>query len=236
MTPRLIISNCINGSTTNSKHFCNLIVGSAHFSDYQDLTFGEFLLSPIVCGPSFFDHIRRVFLGCSEPQMIGVAARRIVTTMANAKSIWDATVSKFPCHSMCFIFNFTKTLSGSTIQNAISVFVDVGLPFPAFVLAPLLNSLPKCYIQWINYKLLKSKIILFGKPVCGCFRNSNFSLRYINGFAFLRRNYQLVKNARPSRIVTAFEIMTHTSIIQRVVTFINKYSTGFCNISNWTVT
>jgi len=227
MCPRFIIFNSIYCSPSDSKDLGNFGICSVHFSDFKNVIFCKNSSFSIMSGTPLFNHISSVFLRSPKPQVFGIATSGVVATVANTKSFWNVTIAKLPSHSVRFVKRFGEPFFGSPIQNSISILVGIRLPLPTIVRGTLLDLFPKRNLHSVNDKFLKYKIILFSQSMCRCFWDSKFSIGFSKGFTFLRRNYQFVKNARPSWIITAFEIMTHTYIIQQFESFVNN------TINNW---
>lgn len=93
------------------------------------------------CLSAFSHFISGVFGACSQEQMSGVAAWRVITSVTHTKSFWNWTISKFPCKAMrslrCTIDRFFKS------KNTITLWHSTFRPRPAFVWAFFINVVPK---------------------------------------------------------------------------------------------
>lgn len=91
-------------------------------------------------GPSFVPHIRRVNLGFSKEQVSGIAARRIVTSMADEQTRRDRTVHQLEYQSVRgpgFVSNRDRS---------VPIAVECAGPFPARIRAiRLINVLPRIF-------------------------------------------------------------------------------------------
>lgn len=78
-------------------------------------------------GPSFFSHIFTVLFGCSKPQVGWINTWRIITSVANEKTVRNFSIVYFPRNSMSsFVFKVSiPVLRRSDPYPAIVSFINL---------------------------------------------------------------------------------------------------------------
>ncbi len=112
---------------------------------------------------SFFHCITDIVSMCSNKQVIGIAARSIVTRMQNTFAVWNFAFLKLVGYSMragplSILFRFSIA----------SLFVNPSKPQPALIGCAYSNSFPKP--NFVRRLLA---------PFCNCAHESHFDVRFV---------------------------------------------------------
>jgi len=157
------IANCLNMDVKLNRKIFKRFSAHSEFSYSEDLIFCKFMHSAFFSAIIYWEmssFIPRIFLiiaFCSNEQMIGVYAWRVIAFMANLQSFWNYSEMYFPGNAMCFKVFISKIYSAVVIcRNALSV-----NPQPTFF--SFFNVPPKSFRQWFLGMRIRVSAIAFTK-------------------------------------------------------------------------
>lgn len=184
MFPSMPMNNKLNIRIADIEYFCKSIkrdsTSSVHIPNSQNIgffKFREFAVNSTRCTMSistFSNAISMVICLSTFKKMIWIAARRIVTVMANTFPLWNWSIRVKPCQTMGHsLLKFTDcyrsiSKSGTGFPN----------PRPAFLYVSNLNIFPKLLFKLTSF-LCDCKFILhIIQTLCRCFYTARVLLLY----------------------------------------------------------
>ena len=151
MKPPFLINNSADLALVNSKHRSYAILRHAiliHDANLKRLIVRGFsstwvgdsikLPSEVGLKPSFVYAVLGVLLMSSKPQVVRVAAWRVVAAVKNAQSFWNSALC-----NLVGVFVSAIEFSKVFTLPIFGVFVYRKFPWPAFVRPTNINALPK---------------------------------------------------------------------------------------------